>query len=162
VTAACSLARRVAMTGNVFFRSRNERTCTLSRVTGHLWDSICPATSTNSRRCRPPQNANASLSNFARPCGLHSFDFQRSGCCTVYPRCTSDCHLCRFYRISRNIESITYVSSIGGRNSIPTAPTKNPADSVALALLNLPNKTIKQGVLVPRWSQLNWSQLASG
>jgi hypothetical protein len=38
--------------------------------------------------------------------------------------------------------------------SIPTAPTKNPDDSVALALLNLPNKTIKRGVLVPRWSQL--------
>ena len=38
--------------------------------------------------------------------------------------------------------------------SIPTAPTKNPDDSIALALLNLPNKTIKQGVLVPRWSQL--------
>ena len=38
--------------------------------------------------------------------------------------------------------------------SIPTAPTKNPDDSVALGLLNLPNKTIKQGVLVPRWSQL--------
>ena len=79
--------------------------------------------SNNSRRCRPAQKANASLSNLARPCGLHSFDFQRSGCCTVYPRCTSDCHLCRFYRISRNVESITYVSSIGGRNSIPTAPT---------------------------------------
>ena len=42
----------------------------------------------------------------------------------MYPRCTSDCHLCRFYRISRNVESITYVSSIGGRNSIPTAPTR--------------------------------------
>jgi precorrin-6B methylase 2 len=47
--------------------------------------------------------------------------------------------------------------------SIPTAPTKNPDDSVALALVNhLPDKTIKQGVLVPRWSQLNGSQLASG
>ena len=39
--------------------------------------------------------------------------------------------------------------------SIPTAPTKNPDDSVALALLNVPNRTIKWGVLVPSWSQLN-------
>jgi len=46
--------------------------------------------------------------------------------------------------------------------SIPTAPTKNPDDSVALALLNLTNKAIKHGVFVPRWSQLNWPQLASG
>lgn len=40
-------------------------------------------------------------------------------------------------------------------NSILTAPTKTPDDSVALALLNLPNRTIKRGVLVPSWSQLN-------
>ena len=38
--------------------------------------------------------------------------------------------------------------------STPTAPTKNPDDSVVLALLNLPNKAIKRAVLVPRWSQL--------
>ena len=37
--------------------------------------------------------------------------------------------------------------------SIPAAPSKNPDDSVALALLNLLNKAIKHGVLVPRWSQ---------
>jgi hypothetical protein len=36
--------------------------------------------------------------------------------------------------------------------SIPTAPTINPDDSVALTLLNLPNKPIKRGILVPSWS----------
>ena len=50
------------------------------------------------------------------------------GVVSVYPRCTSDLRLCRFYRIDRNVESITYALSITGDGSIPTAPTNLLSD----------------------------------
>ena len=80
------------------------------------------------------------------------FEFGRTGCALEAQRLIDTSGRASAWE-EKGIEKFktSQASDVG---SIPIARSINPDDSVALTLLNLSNETIKQGVLVPRWSQL--------